>query len=137
MGKTLYVRDVEDAVVAALEAAAERRNMSLTQFLQGELARVARETEPRVSLDLRYPMSPRFVWNGARLEALRLRGPNGASGVLNAHGSGGGQNMTAELAEAKTRAAEHIKKAQVLGNEEIGVDVVALLEGAGWEVYPA
>ena len=136
MSKTIYVRDVEDGVAAALEAAAEARNMSLNQFLQGEFVRLAREVSPRLSLDLRYPQAARFVWNGARLDALKLRGPNGASATLNAYGSGGGQGMTQELAEGKTRAGEYINKARVLGNEGIGVDIVALLEASGWEVFP-
>ena len=110
--------------------------MSLNQFLQGEFVRLAREVSPRLSLDLRYPQAARFVWNGARLDALKLRGPNGASATLNAYGSGGGQGMTQELAEGKTRAGEYINKARVLGNEGIGVDIVALLEASGWEVFP-
>jgi hypothetical protein len=44
--------------------------------------------------------------------------------------------MTRELAEARKRAGEYINKARVLGTEEIGVDIVALLESAGWEVFP-
>jgi hypothetical protein len=76
------------------------------------------------------------VWNGARLDTLKLRGPDGATATLNAYGGGGGQKMTQELAEAKARAGEYISKARVLGNEEVGVDIVALLESAGWEVFP-
>ena len=136
MPKTLYIRDVEDEVAAALEAAAEARKLSLNQFLQGEFARLAREVSPRLTLDLRHPQAARFVWNGARLDALKLRGPDGATATLNAYGSGGGQKMTRELAEAKTRAGDYINKARVLGTEEIGVDIVALLEAAGWEVFP-
>ena len=137
MSKTVYVRDVDDEVAAALEAAAESRRLSLNQFLQVEFRRLAREVSPRLSLDLRYPQAARLVWNGARLDALKLRGPNGAHATLNAYGSGGGQGMTEELVEAKTRAGEHINKARVLGTEDIGVDVLALLEEAGWEVFPA
>jgi hypothetical protein len=136
MSKTFYVRDVDDEVAAALEAAAEAHNMSLNQFLQGEFARLAREVSPRITLDLRHPQAARFVWNGARLDTLKLRGPDGATATLNAYGGGGGQKMTQELAEAKARAGEYISKARVLGNEEVGVDIVALLESAGWEVFP-
>lgn len=136
MSKTLYIREVDDEVAAALEAAAEARNMSLNQFLQGEFGRLAREVSPRITLDLRHPMAARFVWNGARLDALRLRGPDGAHATLNAYGSGSGEKMTTELIEAKKRAGDYINKARVLGNEDIGVDIVALLESAGWEVFP-
>lgn len=137
MPKTIYIRDVGDDVTAALEAAAQSRNMSLNQFLQGEFARLAREVSPRLSLDLRYPQAARFVWNGARLDALKLRGPDGAHATLNPYGAGGAEKMTAPLAEARKRAGEYIQKARVLGSEEIGVDVVAILEEAGWEVFPS
>lgn len=42
MAKVIHVRDVPDEVHAALTAAAEARGLSLTKYVQRELAQIAR-----------------------------------------------------------------------------------------------
>lgn len=135
----ILVRDLSDAVIAALEKRATAAGMSRQQFVAGELERLALVDAPRatVTLDLRHPQAARFRWGTLHCEGLRLRAANGATATLNAYGSGSAQGMTQEQAEARSRASDHINKARALGDEGIGVDIVGMLESAGWEVFPA
>jgi hypothetical protein len=135
----ILIRDVSDAVVSALARRAERENRSRADLIMATLEQLAVvEVEPgKVRLDFRHPQAPSFVWGHIHCDLLRLRADNGASGYINAYGAGGGQGMSQELHAAKQLAADHINKARVFQDETIGgVDIVALLEAAGWEVFP-
>jgi len=135
----ILVRDLPDAVIAALEKRAAAAGLSRQQFVARELERLALADAPRatVTIDLRHPQAARFRWGALHCEALRLRAANGATATLTPYGVGGGREMTEELAEALHRAADYLNKARATSNEGVGVDVVEMLEAAGWEVFPA
>lgn len=133
----ILIRKVSDEVASALQSRADAEGMTQQAFLSRELERIAQvKIEPgKVRLDLRHPQAPRFIWGRLTCDHLRLRSGE-ATAVLNAFGTGGGQGMNQELHAAKRLAGDHINKARALDNEDIGADIVALLEAAGWEVFP-
>jgi hypothetical protein len=107
----ILIRDVPDAVTSALARRAEREHKSRAELLMSLLEQAAVvEVEPgRIRLDFTHPRSPRFVWGNIRCDMLRLRGADGATGYLNVYGSGGGQDMTRDLADAKQLAADSMR----------------------------